>query len=109
MTRAWEIAKEGQSNFGGKVNEYLSESLKMAWAETKTMPKERIICTANHDERYFDVSVEINGQIKDCYEKLDQEQFNDKYSYMRLKHGIETISFYVVKNGKRNFLENKAA
>ena len=35
MTRAWEIAKEGQVKFGGKVSEYLSEALKMAWAENK--------------------------------------------------------------------------
>jgi|SRR5699024_2363266 len=33
MTRAWDIAREGQNNFGGKVSEYLSEALKMAWAE----------------------------------------------------------------------------
>ena len=35
MTRAWEIAKEAVKDFGGKVKEYLSESLKMAWAEIK--------------------------------------------------------------------------
>ena len=33
MVRAWEIAREGQSNFGGKVSEYLAEALKIAWAE----------------------------------------------------------------------------
>ena len=35
MARAWEIAREGQSRFGGKVREYLSTSLKMAWAESR--------------------------------------------------------------------------
>jgi len=35
MTRAWEIAREGQEKFGGKVSEYLSESLKSAWIESK--------------------------------------------------------------------------
>lgn len=30
MKRAWEIAREAVSNFGGKVKEYLSEALKMA-------------------------------------------------------------------------------
>ncbi|MCG5104467.1 hypothetical protein [Oceanobacillus alkalisoli] len=33
MKRAWEIAREGQSKFGGKVSEYISESLKQAWFE----------------------------------------------------------------------------
>ncbi|MBP1971560.1 hypothetical protein J2Z83_003711 [Virgibacillus natechei] len=35
MKRAWEIAKWGQNNHGGKVSEYLSEALKMAWKEAK--------------------------------------------------------------------------
>ncbi len=35
MKHAWEIAREGQKRFGGKVVEYLSESLKIAWAATK--------------------------------------------------------------------------
>lgn len=35
MKRAWEIAKQGQANFGGKVKEYFATALKMAWALTK--------------------------------------------------------------------------
>ena len=35
MKRAWDIAREGQTKFGGKVSEYISEALKMAWAESK--------------------------------------------------------------------------
>lgn len=36
MKRAWEIAREGVKKFGGKAIEYISESLKMAWAEFKS-------------------------------------------------------------------------
>ncbi len=43
MKRAWEIAKEGQSKFGGKVSEYLSESMKIAWAESKQDEKVEIV------------------------------------------------------------------
>ena|SRR5690625_2551056 len=32
MTKAWEIARNGQIKFGGKVKEYFSIALKMAWA-----------------------------------------------------------------------------
>jgi len=32
MTNAWEIARNGQGKFGGKVKEYFSIALKMAWA-----------------------------------------------------------------------------
>lgn len=35
MVRAWEIAKEGQKRFGGKVVEYIAEAMKIAWAEVK--------------------------------------------------------------------------
>lgn len=35
MENAWEIAREGQKTFGGKVSEYFAESLKMAWAQAK--------------------------------------------------------------------------
>lgn len=35
MTRAWEIAKEGQRKFGGKVKEYFAQALRIAWAEIK--------------------------------------------------------------------------
>lgn len=35
MKRAWEIARQGQAQFGGKVRSYFAEALKMAWAEVK--------------------------------------------------------------------------
>lgn len=35
LKAAWKIARIGQKKFGGKVSEYFSESLKMAWAMVK--------------------------------------------------------------------------
>jgi hypothetical protein len=35
MQRAWELARQGVKQFGGKAKEYFPESLRMAWAETK--------------------------------------------------------------------------
>ena len=35
MKRAWEIARQGQEKFGGKVSEYLSEALKLAWKDAR--------------------------------------------------------------------------
>jgi hypothetical protein len=35
MKKAWEIARTAVETFGGKVREYFSESLKMAWGEAK--------------------------------------------------------------------------
>lgn len=35
MSRAWEIARQGQRWFGGNVKQYFAEALRMAWAETR--------------------------------------------------------------------------
>lgn len=40
MTRAWEIAREAVSNFGGKIIEYISGALKQAWEEVKNATQE---------------------------------------------------------------------
>lgn len=39
MKRAWEIAKEAVKKFGGKVRQYFSEALRMAWKEAKNVAK----------------------------------------------------------------------
>ncbi|MEE4578842.1 hypothetical protein [Paenibacillus polymyxa] len=36
MTRAWEIAKNAVVKFGGKVKEYFSQALVIAWKEAKS-------------------------------------------------------------------------
>lgn len=36
MTTAWEIARKGAAQFGGKVKEYFAEALRMAWSEIKS-------------------------------------------------------------------------
>ena len=35
MRRAWFLARRSAGKFGGNSRQYLSETLKMAWAETK--------------------------------------------------------------------------
>lgn len=42
MVRAWEIAREGQKKFGGKVSEYIAIALKIAWKEAKEGAMEKI-------------------------------------------------------------------
>ena len=37
MKKAWEIAKEAVTRFGGKVKEYIAEAMRMAWAEIKAV------------------------------------------------------------------------
>lgn len=48
MTRAWEIARRAAVQFGGKAKQYISESMKIAWAEVKKtimIVKEQVIET----------------------------------------------------------------
>ena len=37
MSRAWEIARRAVAEFGGRVREFFSESLRQAWMEFKTV------------------------------------------------------------------------
>lgn len=37
MKRAWQIARNGQSTYGGQVMDYFSIALKMAWSEDRTI------------------------------------------------------------------------
>src|SRR5699024_3782702 len=50
MIRAWALAKRGQKKFGGKVIEYLSESMKIAWSIVKKMKEntqEQVVAALN--------------------------------------------------------------
>ena len=68
MKRAWEIAKEAVKKFGGKVREYISEAMKMAWAEVK----------------------EVKAQIKEWFEyKLAEEFGLPRMFYLDIFCGIK--------------------
>src|SRR5690625_407842 len=90
MKRAWEIARKGQEKFGGKVSEYLSEALKMAWAEVKENEKvtmeeiaetiKRKLHNAQVDvwERYGKRRIYVNKGFKKCIAMLEFDD-NDNY------------------------------
>ena len=94
MNRAWEIAKEGQERFGGKVSEYLSESLKMAWAEYKQEDKMTMEDIAkaienkvnsvqvNIWEKYGKRRIYVNKGFKNCVAMLE---FDDQDNYIGRK------------------------
>jgi hypothetical protein len=109
MVRAWKIAREAVAKFGGSVKEYFAQALTIAWAEAKNAIAytQRIILTANHDKKHYVVAAEINGQIKDVYENLNNDDMIQRYNDMISKYGIKTVSYYVIKGGTRAFLETK--
>lgn len=64
MVRAWELAKEGVSKFGGKVKEYFASALSLAWSEVKAMAnevKEVVIELAEGSRRHKSWVAEIVG------------------------------------------------
>lgn len=60
MKRAWEIARSGQKQFGGKVREFFSEALKIAWAE------------ARNGDRKMKVADPTEGTIFEVEATIDQ-------------------------------------
>src|SRR5690625_932583 len=64
MVRAWALAKRGQKQFGGKVSEYLSEDMKIAWAIVKNMKEdtqEKVEATLNKFKQVFFEMYNQNG------------------------------------------------
>lgn len=67
MTKAWEIARAGQLKFGGKVSEYLSEALRMAWSMEREMEKMKDIQTnvkVNEWKNYGKHRLYIEAEIR---------------------------------------------
>lgn len=60
MKRAWILAKSGVEKFGGKVREYFSSSLSIAWKEIKNME----IATATFVKNGIEVFVKHLGSNK---------------------------------------------
>ncbi|MDH6372891.1 hypothetical protein M2444_004720 [Paenibacillus sp. PastF-3] len=61
MVRAWEIAKGAVTRFGGKVKEYLAQSLAMAWSETKEVAADFGLITQVKDRSIYVVVDDIVG------------------------------------------------
>ena len=114
MTRAWEIAKQGKKKFGGNVKEFFAAALKMAWAEVKGVKfveektSERIILTANHDTFEYTVEGERKGKIFWKREGIkEDDKKNEAYAYLKSGKGINTVSFYKIKDGVKTFIETQ--
>lgn len=71
MKKAWEIAREGQKKFGGKVKEYFAEALKMAWSIVKAANKVATVKTASGSKKHKSWVAKITGTHPKW--KLDRE------------------------------------
>lgn len=104
MKQAWEIAREGQEKFGGKVSEYFAESLKIAWSLAK---KEQ-----NHFNAKWknDNGMEIEIEVEHITEKLighwgpwQEERYKkiDEMKVTKLSIGSESVDVRYLERSKR--------
>lgn len=90
MTRAWEIAREAAKNFGGKSIEYISEALKMAWAEVK-----KVVYTVEE-------LIEMGAKrwVKGNYDRLYLNQAGEKLAGLEIERYNSGNIFYSAMNGE---------
>ncbi|RAU96782.1 hypothetical protein [Paenibacillus sp. YN15] len=72
MVRAWEIAKAAAVKFGGKTREYFAESLRKAWAETKsatiTLSGTKVVVIADEvTHKITSIMAIVDGRIAQTY------------------------------------------
>lgn len=107
MVRAWTLAKRGQKQFGGKVSEYLSEAMKIAWAIVKNMKEDtqkKVEATLNQYkdvfyEMFIGKGISVNMNVWCKYGK-NRLYINDSF--------IEFNGFYeIVKLDEKAKTENE--
>lgn len=88
MIRAWEIAKEGQKKFGGKVSEYLSEAMKMAWE----IEKEQVTLTVKKtmNEIAEELQSKLNGVKINVWENYGKRRI---YVNKGFKNQVAMLEF----------------
>lgn len=101
MKRAWEIAKEGQKDFGGKVSEYLSVSMKMAWAESRKATVNTTTGSKNHKSWVALITGKNArfGYARKFVEPVEENSFDGKI--LELNNGV----YQVCNAGDRKFIQ----
>jgi predicted amidohydrolase YtcJ len=83
MKKAWEIAREGQKKFGGKVKEYFAQALRIAWAIAKGAMKEMKKYTINESGKlvgmdyatYQNMSEKEKTELKSSFRYVGEGQW----------------------------------
>jgi hypothetical protein len=104
MARAWEIAREGQRRFGGKVKEYFAQALVLAWKLYKSIPKraaEGFLYMGMNKGQHI---VMVNDDNMLCVQTVTKYHVTTKPSMRGNRNGVrmrayaitegETVEFY---------------
>ena len=90
MKKAWAIAKKGQAKFGGKVSEYFSESLKIAWRMSKMNIDTATKITVKNDKGL----VELNKDGDNWYVTYQGKATSNYYDHEHVKSMIDNGDVY---------------
>lgn len=114
MKKAWEIAREGQERFGGKVSEYFAIALKMAWEEAKETKTIKVTTMHGYHKSYVaritgkHPKYKLNRQFLKADERERSYSGKTGYDFFYIsENGVyEKASngnreYFVVKNGEK--------
>src|SRR5690625_3706660 len=104
MKRAWEIAREGQAKFGGKVSEYISEALKIAWSEYKT---KKVVLEMDFDNKIMNFYAIRSGKVFFKRENVEEDGTIEVMGHLKFGLKISNWDVYEIKNGRKTFRETK--
>lgn len=104
MKKAWEIAREGQKKFGGKVSEYFAEALRIAWALFKKVSDKVVITTSSGSRQHKSWVAEITGTHPRW--KLNREFIDaDNESWLEKTFTLTEGIYEVCNAGDRDFIK----
>jgi len=116
MKRAWELAKEGVTKFGGKVREYFATSLSFAWKEIKTMSNfnaESVMAIGAKGHVVY-VAIPTTNEVTvlnavNIVKKSEKEVTNKSngvtYNVFAIEADATEAPFTVIANGKNHSLK----
>ncbi|MBW4083552.1 hypothetical protein [Paenibacillus sp. S150] len=107
MVRAWKIAREAVAKFGGKVREYFSQALAMAWKEVKAIREKHFGFTeirkvngllhfAVTNVEVLNVSV-VGSKTRFDYKALRNEKVETKTLITEFRTGVEKATGRAVR------------
>src|SRR5690625_2402189 len=90
MRSAWDIARKGQSRFGGSVKEYFAEALRIAWAIIKKRKDARQVKLSKFDQFRFE-GLDVRQRSNKYYE-LNRVTADEKKIVIKIadSHLIQT-------------------
>lgn len=98
MIRAWEIAREGASKFGGKASDYITEAMKIAWSETREVKTEVVLAPGSRKHKSW--LAKINGRHPQY--KFDREFLQSDYAQV---YTVDNGVYEACEGGQRYFIQ----